>query len=353
MTEKTRQQIEAMKKQTIGVEVEMYNIDRETASKVASEVLTGVKSNAYYVGEGYLKTWGVKDSQGRLWKFSRDASIEADCDSEKCELVTPILTYSDIETLQEIVRALRHEGAKSDSDHKCGVHVHIGAKGHDAKTLRNLVNLMASHEDLIIKAINVDKRRLGRWCKVVNSDFLRNLNKKKPKTMSELADIWYEGNGGSYNRSTHYNDSRYHMLNLHATFTKGTVEFRMFQFAKPDGDRRNGLHAGQLKAFIQFCLAISERAKSVRSASAEKVQMENPKFAMRTWLIAMGLVGDEFETVRNVFTSRLEGNNAFRFGRRPTANVVRGSADDFVSAEAEDMMANMDFSSIPVDEWSA
>lgn len=367
MTEKTRQQIEAMKKQTIGVEVEMYNIDRKTASKVASKVLTGVQSNAYYVGEGYLETWGVRDSQDRLWKFSRDASIEADTDSEKCELVTPILTYDDIETLQEVVRALRHEGAKSDSNHKCGVHVHIGAKGHDAKTLRNLVNLMASHEDLIVKALDVDKRRLGKWCKVVNPDFLKNLNKKKPKTMPALADIWYADNGGEYNRTTRYNNSRYHMLNLHATFTKGTIEFRMFQFSKPEGDRRNGIHAGQLKAFIQFCLAISERAKTVRNASSEKVQMENPKFAMRTWLIAMGLVGDEFETVRNVFTSRLDGNNAFRFGRRPTATADRHNAnavsdsddavvvanDGFVVAHGEDEMVEMSFASIPVDEWTA
>ncbi|MFR6421611.1 MAG: amidoligase family protein [Coprococcus sp.] len=44
-----------------------------------------------------------------------------------------------------------------------------------------------------------------------------------------------------YGRSQHYNDSRYHMLNLHATFTKGTVEFRLFQFDEPT-DRAPGRH---------------------------------------------------------------------------------------------------------------
>ncbi|MBR1418939.1 MAG: amidoligase family protein, partial [Synergistaceae bacterium] len=39
------------------------------------------------------------DGQGREWKFSRDASI-AGPDAEKCELITPILNYQDIETLQ-------------------------------------------------------------------------------------------------------------------------------------------------------------------------------------------------------------------------------------------------------------
>ena len=37
MNEKTRAQIEAMKNQTIGVEVEMNNITREKAAKKAAE----------------------------------------------------------------------------------------------------------------------------------------------------------------------------------------------------------------------------------------------------------------------------------------------------------------------------
>ncbi len=80
---------------------------------------------------------------------------------------------------------------------------------------------------------------------MVNHRFLERLNREKPTTMNRLADIWYEGNGSSWeNRNAHYNSSRYHMLNLHATFTKGTIEFRLFQFADPADGKRNGLHAG-------------------------------------------------------------------------------------------------------------
>ena len=83
----------------------------------------------------------------------------------------------------------------------------------------------------------------------------------------------HTGNGASYGRDHHYNDSRYHMLNLHATFTKGTVEFRLFQFDAPANGKRNGLHAGQLKSYIQLCLALSNMAKMVKSASAKEQQM--------------------------------------------------------------------------------
>ena len=133
--------------------------------------------------------------------------------------------------------------------------------------------------------------------------------------MAQFADIWYTANGANYGRNQHYNDSRYHMLNFHATFTKSTIEFRLFQFDKPTAEKKNGLHAGQLKSYIQLCLTLSEMAKELKTASPKPQQTENPKFAMRTWLIRLGLVGEEFATARNFLTKNLDGDAAFRFGR--------------------------------------
>ena len=313
MNERTANQINEMKKQTIGVEVEMNNITRQAAAKLAAEFFgTGrwedtAHRNGYY-------TWSAWDATGREWKFQRDVSIQGP-DSEKCELVTPILRYEDIETLQELCRRLRKAGAKSDATRGCGVHIHIGAKGHTPQTLRNLANIMASHEELLADALRLDRSRIHRYCRTVDPDFLRMLNKRKPKTMAALADVWYRGNGADYGRSQHYNDSRYHMLNLHATFTKGTIEFRLFQFDAPDGNRQNGIHAGQLKSYIQLCLALSQMAKEVRTASPKPQQNENPKYAMRTWLLRLGFIGEEFATARDFLTRNLAGDAAFRNGR--------------------------------------
>ena len=313
MNAKIEQQIAEMKKQTIGVEVEMNSITRKEAAMLAATFFgTGryedtARRNGYY-------TWSAWDAQGREWKFQRDVSI-AGPDDEKCEMVTPILTWDDIETLQELCRQLRHKGAKSDATRGCGVHIHIGANGHTPQTLRNLANIMASHEDLLTKALKLDIARVSRYCRSVNRVFLSRVNQKKPKTMAELADIWYNTQNASYGRDQHYNESRYHMLNLHATFTKGTVEFRLFQFDAPTADRKGGIHAGQLKSYIQLCLALSQMAKTVRTASAKPQQRENPKYAMRTWLLRLGFIGDEFKTARDLFTNRLEGDAAFRNGR--------------------------------------
>ena len=307
MNNKTETRIENMKKQTIGVEIEMAGITRKAAIKVIAKYFH-TEDTILSTSDSYDR-YTCQDNQGRTWQIMRDSSIR-DTYSKQTELVTPILHYEDIETLQELIRALRKRGAKSNPDFGCGVHIHIGADGHNAKTLRNLVNIMASHEPLIKEALNLDSRRIDQYCQMVDKDFLKNLNKDKPSKMSELADLWYQGTWGS--RNAHYNPSRYHMLNLHATFTKGTIEFRLFQFDKPTDERKGGLHAGQLKSYIQFCLALSQMAKEAKSASPKPQQNDNPKYAMRTWLLRLGFVGDEFKTARETLTKRLSGNAAFR-----------------------------------------
>ena len=313
MSAKTDARIAEMKKQTIGVEVEMNNISRNKAARTAAEFFGTGRFEDTAIRNGY-RTWSAWDAQGREWKFQRDSSIQGP-DDERTELVTPILTYEDMELLQGLIRKLRKAGAKSDASRGCGVHIHIGANGHTPLSLRNLTNIMASHERLLADALNIDDGRIADYCRTVDPNFLRAVNRRKPNTMAGLADVWYGSQNATYDRGGHYNGSRYHMLNLHATFTKGTIEFRLFQFDRPSAERKGGLHAGQIKSYIQLCLALSQMAKEQKSASPKPQQTENPKYAMRTWLLRLGFIGEEFATARELLTKRLEGDCAFRNGR--------------------------------------
>ena len=117
MTNKTLNQIAEMKKQTIGVEVEMNNITRDKAARLAAEYFGTGRCENTASRNGY-STWSAWDANGREWKFQKDVSI-AGTDSEKCEMVTPILTYDDMELLQELIRRLRRAGAKSDASRGC------------------------------------------------------------------------------------------------------------------------------------------------------------------------------------------------------------------------------------------
>ncbi|MBQ7154918.1 MAG: amidoligase family protein [Synergistaceae bacterium] len=314
MTDKTAVQVSNMKKQTIGVEVEMNGITREKAAKTAAEFFGTRKSKNTARRNGY-STWSAWDNAGREWKFQKDSSIHGD-DSEKCELVTPILRYEDIEELLGVLKALKNAGAQSSASRGCGVHIHVGLKSeagdHTAQTLTNLANMMAAHEEQIGRAIKISAGRTFRYCQTVNPAFLSRLNAQKPQTMEQLADIWYEGNGASYGREQHYNSSRYHMLNLHASFTKGTIEFRLFQFDEASDGNEGGINCDQMKAYIQLCLAMSELAKELKNASPKPQQTENEKYAFRCWMLRLGFIGDEFKTARKVLLQNVSGDGAWR-----------------------------------------
>lgn len=293
-----------MRTQRFGIEIEMTGITREKAAEAIAEYF-GTES--FYLGT-YYKTYGAKDRQGRTWKATYDSSIIAQkksggrtvqaADEYKCEVVSPILTYEDMADLQEIIRQLRHKGAFVNS--QCGIHIHVDASRYTPQTLRNLVNIIASKEDILYKALRIDPARM-RWCKKTNGELLEAINRRKPQTMEALKDIWYAGS--TRGRDEHYNDTRYHGLNLHSAFTKGTVEFRLFN---------STTHAGEVKAYIQFCLAVSHQALTQKKASARKTVTDNEKYAFRCWMLRLGLSGDEFKTCRLHFLKHLEGNSAWR-----------------------------------------
>lgn len=318
MTEKTMAQIENIKNNyNFGVEVEMNHITRQKAAKIAANFF-GTGHYEFTGGVNGYMTWSAWDEAGREWKFARDVSIAGPGD-QQCELVTPVLEYADIEVLQELLRRLRKAGAVSNPKNGCGVHIHVSRKnGFGARDIKNLVNIMAAHETQIGRAIFIDESRTWHYCKVIDPNFLKMMHKKNPKTLSELEDIWYEGNDATCGTTQHYNNSRYHMLNLHSFFNgHGTIEFRLFQFSNPhtaaDGSFvKGGIHAGKMKAYIQLCLAMCELATAVKYASPKPQQTENEKYAMRCWMLRLGFIGEEFATARDVLLRNLEGNTAWR-----------------------------------------
>ena len=294
-----------MKDQKFGIEIEFTGITRYDAAQVVAKYFD---SSAHYAGSIY-QTYEILDGQGRKWKVMRDSSIRPETkdgrtgtDEHRCEMVSPICTYEDIETIQEIVRELRHKGAIANSS--CGIHIHINAAPHTARSLRNIANIMASKEDLLFKALGVSRHRENNYCGKVDPNFIEEINKRKPTSKDAVGRLWYNGN---MSRATnHYDFSRYHALNLHAVWQKGTIEFRCF----------NGTtHAGKIKTYIQLCLAISHQALTSKGSSAKKTVTTNEKYTFRTWLLRLGLIGEEFETARKWLLENLDGDIAFKNGR--------------------------------------
>ena len=288
-----------LKNQLFGVEVEMTGITREKAARLVAGVLgttpSHPESNCYH-------TRTIADQAARKWKIMRDSSItpirnddtSEPLDEYRVEFVTPPLNYSDIELLQNIIRKLRENGAKAHSS--CGIHIHVDGVNHTAVSLRRLVNFMTARQDLIYEALQIGDRESS-WCHKLNKTLLDAMKKDKNLTKEKAEEIWYsranDGYCGGIDHQ-HYNSTRYHGVNLHSFFTKGTVEFRLFN---------STLHAGKIKAYIQFCLAVSAWAitsqEKIVFRSMDGYSPEQKVTIMRNILThRLGLYGDEFKTCR-------------------------------------------------------
>lgn len=290
----------------------MTGLTREQAAKAVGTMFGSIP---YYIGT-YYETWGVKDPQGKEWKFTFDSSITAQrrrngqwvlADSEyKTEMVSPKLTYEEMGKLQEVVRCLRRKGAKVNSS--CGMHVHVDASNHTPRSLKNALTIMYSKEDLLFKALQTNPARVNQWCQRVREEVLEDIRRMPSGTMrmDEFRRRWYQDRQRGESHS-HYDSTRYYALNLHAVFDKGTVEWRCFN---------STLHAGKVRAYITLALAISAQAINQKCTHMRKTEVtENPCFTFRTFLLRLGLIGPEYKNVRKHLLDHLEGNKAWRYDR--------------------------------------
>lgn len=293
-----------------GIEIEFTGITRDNAASIAAQYLNGRLSSA----GGFYSAYTVTTEDGRIWKFMSDGSISCQKKergqvvsaggSYSVELVSPILLYrQDIDTLQGLIRCLRKAGGFTNSS--CGIHIHLDGANHTPRSIRNFINIIASYNDLFYKALQIAPDRM-RFCKKMDAYLVERMNQKKPKTFAEIEDIWYERYREG--RGHHYHSSRYHFLNLHSFFHgHHTVELRGFN---------STLHAGKVRAYIVLALALNHQALTQKSASYRKVQEENERFAMRTYLNRIGFIGEEFKNCREHLYQHLSGNAAWRYGSR-------------------------------------
>ncbi len=212
-----------------------YGIEIETVKRTREQIAWAIHSvvggHVRHIGAPTCyDPWEVEDLLGRKWKVVNDASLTNVPSNLRAEIVSPVLTYNDLEQLQEVVRAIRR---------------------------------------------------------------------------AELNRIWY---GYHNNQPQHYDRSRYHGVNLHNVWYRGTVEFRWFEAT---------LHAGKIKAYLQFCLAIAAKALNGRAASSRKRDFDpqSAKYDFRVFLLHLGLIGDEFKTARLHLMKNMPGDAAFKNGR--------------------------------------
>jgi len=166
----------------------------------------------------------------------------------------------------------------------------VDATAFDGSTLGNLAKIIYKQEPLILHALGISRDRLNR-------------------------------------QPQHYDNSRYHGVNLHNVWYRGTVEFRWFEAT---------LHAGRIKAYLQFCLAVAAKALNGRAASSRKRDFDpqSAKYDFRVFLLHLGLIGDEFKTARKHLMANMPGDAAFKNGRPKPEDVLQDETTTTLTNEA-------------------
>lgn len=314
---------------TWGLELEMTGNSRQRAAEVIADFF-----GTSYVYEGtHYDKHSVTDSLGRKWTVMSDASIiplqknrtsgriTSAPDTHKVEFVSPPLLAKDIEMYQEIVRKLRKAGFfESES---CGVHIHVGIKDLPPTTIVHILNQVHSKQDLIYKALGVPTAYNSRYryCQRIPTKLVETLKKKKAKTLSQIADVWYSTIGSSNERYTRYPQSRYHIVNMTrgliptSQYYYGTVEYRCFCSTLR--------HAGKLRAYIEFCLLLTTYCATLTKSSYKPVVInegESEAYKFRVWLLKLGCIGPEFKTMRIHLLDRFgTQSKAWRRGDRTSS----------------------------------
>ena len=169
-------------------------------------------------------------------------------------------------------------------------------EGHSVLSLRNLVNMLVSKQTLIIAAFGLEQPLLER-------ELAEELDWITIEDVDVFAAVWSN------------------LARGRAPGLKLDPETRTLILQLPKGNPT----LEEMTAFRDLAIGIEASAKKLKHSSRKTVQEENPKFAFRTWLIRLGMNGDEFKATRKVLLAKLNGNSSFRSPKPSAASSGEGA----------------------------
>ncbi|MEA5085151.1 MAG: virulence-related protein [Lachnospiraceae bacterium] len=173
------------------------------------------------------------------------------------------------------------------------IEVAVPMEGHTGVTLRNLVNMVYSKQALMIKS-------LGTIGNIIDVEFSKGINEGKIESLVDF-------------RVAIENMGEKHCCGIAFDFNNSTITFKFLE-----GEATTE----KIQAYTQLIGLLNQNAKKLKRASAKAKDTDNDKFAFRIFLIKLGMVGDEYKIARKVLLENLEGNSAFRNGKKPEKKMV-------------------------------
>lgn len=263
---------------------------KETAGCIAAHFGTEVG----YKGAPSFE-YTVRDKAGREWRIAKDGTV-----------ITPELTKEDLDGALVIFNALAEAGACAEG---CAASVTLPVTGHNGVTLRNLINIIASKQTLIFKALGINEQF------AFKKELVDTLNQKRLGTVGDFLETMASCGGDETSPGI--------------GITEDSIIFRWFSAT---------LDTEEIKTYIQLMQAINAMALVQKHSTPRATKGENEKYIFRVWLLRLGFIGDEYKAARKLLLDRLDGNAAFRTEeamreamakRRIKPGDNAGNADEF------------------------
>ncbi len=236
----------------------------------------GAPSFAYQVKAGdevYTidRVGKIKNSEGTEVELGELLKVESGAPAS--ENATPEVTM-------EVTMEVTIPEAKAPVDR---MEVVLPMEGHTGLTLRNLVNMIASKQSLIQQAFDLKVA-------IIEEEFARAINEQVIAIIEDFESIALEVGTEKCPGITF-------------DFKSGTITFKFYE---------GELEPDKLKAYTDLVANINANAKKLKHASRKTTATDNPKYSFRTWLLRLGMIGEEYKTTRKILLANLEGNAAFR-----------------------------------------
>jgi len=224
--------------------------------------------------------WGVKAAYLGAPSFAYEIKTE-----EQTIVVDRHGVARDLQGREVCVEEICSEAAPAEQAEMRmdGYAVEFPLADHTGVSLRNLVNMISSKQKLLACAF-------GQTQGFMDSRFAEEISQKNTDSTELFQKAFLEMGSGR-------------CPGLEFDSEKRTVALKLVA---------ENLSPDAMKAFRDLAICVNRNAQTLKTASFKPAQEENPKFAFRTWLIRLGLNGDEFKTTRKVLLAKLPGCSAFR-----------------------------------------
>jgi len=153
-------------------------------------------------------------------------------------------------------------------------------EGHSAKTLRNLINMVYAKQPLIKKALGVTSE-------ILLEKFVQDINQVPMETVEEIQD--------ALEQTENYSEQR-----IQFDFKEKTLTFKL------------ELEPTKVDAAISLLVLVNKNASAQHYASFKVKPTTNEKYTFRTWLLRLGMIGDEYKNVRRELLRDLSGNGSYK-----------------------------------------